>query len=93
MGGADPDAGEARDQPVRRALTPGDGFPALRRKAYLRASVSSKRYYPFFDPPEAKLKRSGRALRRDNQLRSLNISGRLIIPVARLASGTTLGSF
>src|SRR5215469_17840519 len=33
MGGADPDAGVARDQPVRGALAPGDGFPGLRRKA------------------------------------------------------------
>ena len=34
MGGADPHPGVARDQPVRRALESGDGFPGLCRKRH-----------------------------------------------------------
>ena len=33
VGGADPDPGVARYEPVGRALAPGHGFPGLRRKA------------------------------------------------------------
>src|SRR5215475_4549195 len=34
MGSADPDPGIARDEPVGRALAPGDGQPSLRWKAH-----------------------------------------------------------